>query len=199
MKTKRSPLVLSAVVAAALAVTPALASDAEKKQPLKVGEQAVDFSLPVVGTDQQEGQDQVVKLSAQYADGPVVLVVLRGFPGYQCPACTRQVGTLVNHAETLGEQAKRVILVYPGEPKLLERHAQDFLSWPTLPEPLVMVRDEGMEMVSDWGLRWEAPQETAYPATYVIDKSGKIRWSKISDSHHGRSTPQEILKALKNL
>jgi hypothetical protein len=31
-------------------------------------------------------------LSTELAHGPVVLVMLRGWPGYQCPFCTRQFG-----------------------------------------------------------------------------------------------------------
>ena len=56
-----------------------------------------------------------------------------------------------------------------------------------------------MKMVTQWGLRWDAPRETAYPATFVINKSGRVAWSKISKSHAGRSTAEEILKELRKL
>jgi hypothetical protein len=48
-----------------------------------VGDTARDFELTGLGGDK-------VKLSTFTADGTVVLVVLRGWPGYQCPICTRQ-------------------------------------------------------------------------------------------------------------
>ncbi len=38
-----------------------------------------------------------------------------------------------------------------------------------LPEPLMMVRDPEMTMITSYGLRWVAPNETAYPATFVLD------------------------------
>lgn len=159
----------------------------------KVGDKVEDFELPIVG---EEGQ---VKLSEQYKEGPTVVVVLRGFPGYQCPICSRQVSAMVSRAGTLQKHAQRVVLIYPGAAEDLERRAEEFMSARRLPDPLVMVRDEGMEMVEDWNLRWDEPRETAYPSTFVIDKSGKVRWAKVSQSHGERSTVEEILKALRKL
>ncbi|QDT01646.1 AhpC/TSA family protein [Rubripirellula lacrimiformis] len=155
-----------------------------------VGQKVADFDLPIVGGD------QMLKLSDQYAEGPVVVIVLRGFPGYQCPLCSRQIGALTNRIKTIAKTAKRVILVYPGPASMLDDHATDFMGSRKLPAPIVMVRDPDMEMVNRWGLRWNAPRETAYPATYVINSDGEVAWRLISDSHGGRSTATDIIKAL---
>jgi peroxiredoxin len=171
------------------ATAPTLAA-AEQQQ---VGDRVIDFELPVVGSD------AYLVLSDEYDQGAVVVVVLRGYPGYQCPVCRRQVGSLANRAKGLTGQAHRVILVYPGEGTELKRHSQQFMGSRSLPQPLVMVRDDEMKMVDSWGLRWNALKETAYPATYVIDRNGRIRWKKVSDSHAGRSTVEEILKELRKL
>ena len=48
-----------------------------------------------------------------------------------------------------------------------------------------------------YGLRWDAPQETAYPSTFLIDSKGVIFFSKISKSHGGRTTATEVLEELK--
>jgi peroxiredoxin len=170
-----------------------VATEATAAGPIAVGDQVTDFTLPVVGN---EGE---VTLSDEYKQGPVVLVMLRGYPGYQCPLCSRQVGILAKAAGELGKVAHRVILVYPGEASMLDKHAEEFMGKSTLPSPLVMVRDPGMKMVTDWNLRWDAPRETAYPSTYVIDREGKVRWSKVSNSHGGRTTAEEILSELKKL
>src|SRR4051794_21831986 len=58
----------------------------------KVGEPAADFALPTVS-------DKEVKLSELRAQGPVVLIVLRGWVGYQCPVCTKQVGDFAARAK----------------------------------------------------------------------------------------------------
>ena len=160
---------------------------------LNVGDRAPDFDLPVVGAA------DYLKLSDEYDEGPVVVIVLRGYPGYQCPVCSRQFASLANRATALGKEAHRVILVYPGKAEMLERHAERFKGSRSLPEPLVIVRDDGMKMVASWGLRWNSRRETAYPATYVIDRNGRIRWKKVSQSHAGRSTVEEILKQLRAL
>ena len=186
MKSSPAWLCLAAVCAAAFSLTATVAAE-----PVAVGDSAIDFTLPIVSG---EGE---LQLSDEYAQGPVVLVVLRGYPGYQCPLCSEQVGSLVKAAEQLEELAQRVILVYPGEPSLLEQHAEEFMGANVLPAPLVLVRDPGMKMVSDWNLRWTAPRETAYPATFIIDRQGKVRWAKISRSHGDRSTAEEILSELK--
>ena len=178
---------LCALMPAACAVA------AEEGEPPPIGERAIDFDLPVVGGD------GFVKLSKEYDEGNVVVVVLRGYPGSQCPFCSRQLSGLLNRAKALAQEAHRVILVYPGEGALLKRHAEQFMGSRSLPEPLVIVRDDGMKMVSDWGLRWKKSRETAFPATFVIDQNGRVRWSKISDNHAGRSSVEEIMRELRKL
>ena len=193
--TRPNRIRLWPMLMAVLAAAPAsqLTANNAGPQPPAVGEKAANFELPVVGAD------DYIDLKEQYAAGPVVVIVLRGYPGYQCPLCRRQVGALINRAKTLAKAAHKVILVYPGETTELERHAEQFLGSRAVPEPLVLVRDPDMKMVTQWGLRWDAPRESAYPATFVINKSGRVAWSKISKSHAGRSTAEEILKELRKL
>ena len=47
-----------------------------------------------------------------------------------------------------------------------------------------------------WVFVWDAPRETAYPSTFVIDQGGVIRFAKVSKSHGGRAATGEVLKAL---
>lgn len=159
----------------------------------QVDDRVHDFELPIVGSK------DYLRLSDQYRQGAVVVVVLRGYPGYQCPICMRHVATLANRAATLKRFATKVILIYPGDSESLEQHAEKFAGKRRLPEPMVIVRDDRMDTVRKWGLRWDARSETAYPATYVIDRNGRIRWKQVSTSHAGRSTVEEILKELRKL
>lgn len=167
--------------------------------PPAVGEKAPDFELPI------QGEDAYLTLSELVADGPVVVIVLRGYPGYQCPICNRQVGGLINRAKTLGaalgDRPNSVVMVYPGQETGidLDRRAQQFVGSKKIPQPLVLVRDPGLEMVKDWGLHWDARNETAYPSTFVIGAGRRVKWSKISKSHGGRAQVEEILGAIKNL
>ena len=171
----------------------AAAEDQEVPQQLEVGDRALDFDLPRVGGD------EFINLRDEYKQGPVAVVVLRGFPGYQCPLCRQQLSAMRNRAGTLAKHVRRVILVYPGEGPLLQRHADQFRGSRPLPEPLVLVRDPDMQMVNQWGLRWNRDRETAYPAAYIIDRNGRVRWSKVSDNHGGRASVEELLRELRKL
>lgn len=168
-----------------------LSTAAANPSRLAEGDRVRDFELPIVGGD------GFLRLSDEVKQGPVVVIVLRGYPGYQCGICNRQVSALVSRARVLDNAVQRVVLVYPGEDSSLERRAEQFMGSRRLPDPMVMVRDDGMTAVTEWGLRWNKHHETAYPATYVIDSNGRVQWAKVSESHAGRSSVEEILKAVR--
>ncbi len=157
-----------------------------------VDDAAKDLTLKTYG-------GQAVTLSDMTADGPVILVVLRGYPGYQCPICTRQVGDLVNHADAIKDAGARVLMVYPGPADDLGQRAQEFLGDRSLPAHFTLVTDPDYAFTNAYNLRWDAPKETAYPSTFVIDKAGKVRSATVSKSHGGRANAAEIVKALKGL
>ncbi len=155
-----------------------------------MGDQAKAFELKTL-------DDHVVQLDELRKSGPVVLVVLRGWVGYQCPICTRQVGALIAKGPELTANGASVVLVYPGPAGELKSHAQDFVSGKTLPEHFDFVIDPELKFVTDYGLRWDAPGENAYPATFVVGRDGKIVFAKISHSHGDRAKVTDILAALK--
>ena len=128
--------------------------------------------------------------------GPVVLVVLRGYPGYQCPYCNRQVQDFIQKAQGFADAGAHVILVYPGPPQDLNAKANEFLADKKLPANFDLVLDPGYEFTNLYGLRWEAAQETAYPSTFLIDRQGVVFFSKIVKEHGGRTTAAEILDAM---
>jgi thioredoxin-dependent peroxiredoxin len=157
--------------------------------PPKVGDAAIDFTLA-------DPKGQSVKLSTVNKQGPVVLVVLRGHPGYQCPLCTRQVGEIIAQGGKFREAGATVLFVYPGPAKELDKHAKEFLANTELPEGFTLLLDPDYKFTNAWKLRWNAANETAYPSTFVLAKGGAIRFAKVSQSHGDRTGPAEILKAL---
>ncbi len=54
----------------------------------------------------------------------------------------------------------------------------------------------GYQFTNAYGIRWDPPRETAYPKTMIINKSGKIKFRKISDNHRGRVSADDVLTAL---
>ncbi len=168
------------------------AEEVKKPKAPAVDDQAADFTLSTMdGT--------AVQLEKLAQKGPVVLMVLRGYPGYQCPFCTKQVGEFLGKAKEFQELGAQVVMVYPGPADGLKDHAKEFVTGKTLPDNIHFVLDPDMKMVGDYGLRWKAPKETAYPSTFVIDTKQKVRLAVVSQSHDGRSKASDVLDAVKKI
>jgi len=164
--------------ASALAQTPA------------VGAKAPDFTLSTP-------TGKTVTLSTEQGGNGLVLVILRGFPGYQCPYCVKQVHDFVDHASDFKAKNTRVLLVYPGPPADLDQHAKEFLEKQAeLPSNIVLVTDPDYKVTNLYGLRWDAPHETAYPSTFILDKTGMVIFEKISHTHGDRLSAQDALDQL---
>ncbi len=186
--------VLAVVFAVLLAASWSLSSksnadDGDSGALPAVGDTATDFELSGPG-------DVTAKLSDLTSEGQVVVLVLRGWPGYQCPICSRQVGELIGKADEIAVAGESVVLIYPGPADGLSEHAEEFMEGTTLPDRFHFVIDPGYEFTNAWNLRWDAPRETAYPSTFVINGDNVITFAKISMTHGGRSNASEVLEAL---
>jgi peroxiredoxin len=155
----------------------------------RVGYKVPDFTL-----NTPDGTP--VTLSKLRAKSSIVLVVLRGYPGYQCPVCTLQVRGLLQNAQELADANAQVVLVYPGPAENLAERAREFLKNTTLPENFTFVIDPDYQFTGAYALRWDAPMETAYPSTFVIDRQATVRLAVISKTHGGRAKIEDVLKAL---
>jgi peroxiredoxin len=157
-----------------------------------VGSKAPDFALSTP-------EDAPIRLSDLTAKSKVVLVVLRGYPGYQCPYCQRQVHDFQVNADKFSAQGIQLLLVYPGPPADLEKRAQEFLAKEgTLPANFHLVLDPDYKFTNQYGLRWDAPHETAYPSTFLIDQHGIITSRKISHTHGDRASADDVLTDIAN-
>jgi peroxiredoxin len=157
--------------------------------PPQVGSMAPDFTLKTL-------DDQSVRLADLTATSDVVLVVLRGWPGYQCPFCTRQAHDFVGNADKLKAAGVQVVMVYPGQADALKAHATEFLQDKNWPSDFLFVLDPDYSFTKSYGLRWDAPHETAYPSTFIIGKDGKITFAHVSKKHGDRVGSDMVLKAL---
>ncbi|HZI33871.1 MAG TPA: peroxiredoxin family protein [Candidatus Binatia bacterium] len=160
----------------------------------KVGDKAPDFILKTL-------DDQTVQMSKLAAQDNVVLVVLRGWPGYQCPICDRQVHDFIAAQAGFADAKVQLVFVYPGPADDLKAHAEEFKQWKGREwlKDYLYILDPDYTMVNAYGLRWDAPHETAYPSTFVVDKTGIVRFAKISHSHGDRSKAADVLSEVKKL
>jgi peroxiredoxin len=192
MKVRRIGLMALGLLLAAGSV-PARAQESKVLDALKVGATVTDVEL------QPLESDETIKLSELTAEGPVVLVVLRGWPGYQCPICFRQMGELLRQADTIQELGAKVVLVYPGPADNLSEHAKDFLKSTELPAPFLFVVDPDYALTNTYQLRWDEPRETAYPSTFVLDLDRVIKFRKISFSHGDRAKTDDVIEVLRTM
>lgn len=130
--------------------------------------------------------------------GPAVVVVLRGWPGYQCPLCQKQYGSFRTQADAFAKAGVPVLLIYPGPAAKLEEHAAEFVGASAIPAGFTLAVDPDYTFTNAWGLRWDKAGETAHPATFVVDAKGVIRFAKVSEIHGDRSTPEAALAAAKS-
>ena len=175
---------LLALVAALIPAPPALSA-----APPQVGQEAPDFRL-----------DSLAGTSVRFADvakrGPTILLVLRGYPGYQCPICNRQVRDFLTKAKLFAEAGAQVVMVYPGPADRLSERAAEFTAEKSFPGNFHFLLDPGYSFTNLYSLRWNEPKETAYPSTFVVGPDRKVKFAKISTAHGGRTTPEEVLAVL---
>jgi len=126
-----------------------------------------------------------------------VLVVLRGWPGYQCPMCARQVQEYVASAAAFEQRNAGVVMVYPGPAQQLVEHATEFLRDKSWPRNFTLVLDPDYAFSKSYGLRWDAKKETAYPSTFILERGGKIRFAHVSQSHGDRLSAARALAELR--
>lgn len=182
------------LLTAALALLAGVALSLKAAEIPKVGDKAPDFSLKTL-------DDKSIRMSEMTAKSPVVLVVLRGWPGYQCPICDRQVQEYIAVASEFATAKVQLVFVYPGPAADLKAHAAEFKSWKgkVWPKDFTYALDPDYLMVNAYGLRWDAPRETAYPSTFVIDGKSIVQFTKVSRTHGGRTKASEVLAEAKKL
>jgi peroxiredoxin len=182
-------------VATALAVLAAGCVSAQQPTPKaegigpKVGDEAKDFELAAIGGEK-------AKLSKMIVAGPVVLVVLRGYPGYQCPICTKQFAEFRAKADEFKAAGAQVLFIYPGPPDGLKEKAAEFVKARDYPAHFTILLDPDYTFTTAYGLRWEGKNETAYPSTFVIDGKRKVSFAKVSTSHGDRAKVLDVLASL---
>ncbi len=159
---------------------------------LEVGEEIAEFKL-------MSSAGEEVKLSEVTKETPVVLIVMRGFPGYQCPLCTRQVQEIVSHRKELAAKNAQVLLLYPGPGRMLEKQAREFIGKSKLPDNIRLLLDPDLMVTKTLGLRWDEEGETSYPSTLIIDQSRVLRFMHISKSHGDRTPVATVLEELGKL
>lgn len=184
----RRPIATALAACLVFTLLPALRAAATPQ----VGDPAPNFTL-------QTSDGQPVELRVLTAKRPVVLVMLRGWYGAQCPICSRQVNDFVSKASEFAAKNVQVLMVYPGPSDQLKARAQEFLANKDWPAGFLFVLDPDYSFTNGYGLRWDAPRETAYPSTFIIDRDGRVRFAHVSKTHGNRVSASAALEAFSAL
>ncbi len=171
------PALVLALTISALAATPGVA------------DHAPDFTLPTPG-------GAALQLSSLTAGGRVVLVVLRGYPGYQCPYSLQQFNDFQQSAAQFAAFNTQVVFIYPGSSSNLASEANSFVPASSMPSNFHLVIDPEFTVTNLYGLRWNAPNETAYPSTFIIEKDSSVFSVKVGKSQGDHATAADTLAAL---
>ncbi|WP_010631196.1 peroxiredoxin-like family protein [Sporolactobacillus vineae] len=172
---------------------------------LKTGDQAPDFTLP-------DATGKEIALSGELKKGPVILSFYRG--GW-CPYCNLELRAYQRALPQIREAGAQLIAVSPQTPdaslstkekdelefivlsdqdgKIADRYHLIF----KLPDYLIQsYRQSGIDLETRNGNdKWELPK----PATFVLDKTGKITFAHVSSDYKERTDPAKVIDIVKNL
>jgi peroxiredoxin len=156
----------------------------------RIGDQAPDFTLPAVNGGE-------LTLSSLTAHGSVVLVVLRGYPGYQCPFSQQQFEAYEQAAASFAVAGAEVVFVYPGTGgQDLLKNARQLAGPLGLPAHTHMVVDPDYQFTTQYGLRWQAADQTAYPSTFLVSRKGLVFFAHTGRTSSDQTPATEALAAL---
>ncbi len=162
--------------------------------PPEVGDTSPDFTLKDLA-----GED--VTLSEVASEKRVALVFLRGWNGYQCPACSRQTAGYLKDAKAFADRGYKVVFIYPnhGEAEPTTEKAEAFSTSYEFPSHFYFLTDPGVETGAAYGLLWEEEAETVYPAFFLLDQDLMVEYVNVSSSHGGRVSSEQALTWIDSL
>ena len=170
----------------------------------KVGDAAPTFSLP----DATGGTVSSADLLKQ---GPVVVVFYRGA---WCPYCNLELHAWQQHLDAVHALGAELVAISPQTPDAsLTSKQKNELAFPVLSDvgnhtadafgitsqviPEVVKVWKGKIVLSDYN--GDDSAKLPLPATYLIDRDGRIRYAFADAEYRVRAEPDEVLEELRKL
>lgn len=168
---------------------------------LQIGDAAPDFTL-------EDANGKWITLSEEWKKGPVILVFYRG--GW-CPFCNLQLKAYERIMGDIKSAGARLIAVSPQTPdNSLSQKEKQGLRY-------TVVSDRQNKAAERYNLKYTLPDfmhgmlsmlpqingddsfELPVPATYVIDRNGRVIAGVADINHRTRMEPSEALEIVKSL
>jgi peroxiredoxin len=184
------------------AATAELRATGIESRALQAGDRAPDLTLP-------DALHQPVRLSALWERGPLVLVFYRG--GW-CPYCNLELRAWQQQLGELQRMGAQLVAVSPQTPdNSLSTAEKNALAFPVL-------SDSALQAATGFGVAFEMPPELVelysragndlavlngngrwvlpVPATYVVDRDGRITFAHVEADYRQRAEPRDVLAAV---
>ena len=145
-------------------------------------------------------EGQSVSLRDYLGKKHLVLVITRGSTKYICVYCSTQTSRLVTQYDAFVKRGAEVLVVFPLKAREDNELAHDFLKFvkEKLPSsasdkiPFPLVLDVELKSVDRLGLR----HNLAKPATYIMDKTGDVRFAYVGENEADRPSVKALLSQL---
>jgi peroxiredoxin len=165
---------------------------AKRTEPVRTGDEAPDFTL-------EDLQGNPVTLSAARDKTATVIVFYRG---YWCPFCARQLAEL--RSLTKGDEQIRLLAISVDDHETTKKFIEKISSDGNGPVNYTMLSDSDHKVIDRYGLHDPAYDGTKFdgiphPAVYVINKAGRIAWSKVESDYKVRPSNADIRAAIESL
>jgi peroxiredoxin len=154
---------------------------------------SLSFTRPEGGT---------VSLQDFVREKTVVLVVTRGNTNPICPYCSTQTARLISAYDEFVQRGVEIVVVYPVESAAHSQALDKFLaksleqlSDPHRPVPFPVLLDVELHAIDQLGIR----KNLSKPATYIIDRTGEVRYAYVGNHLADRPSVQALLKQLDQL
>jgi len=194
------------VQSAGIVSGPQAEAPAYPDSPLKVGQ-----SIPAGMLTTEEGAR--FDLAASVAEKPTVLVFYRG--GW-CPYCNRHLAALSDIVPDLQVAGFQILAISPDRPDILRAHKAMGEA------PYRLLSDSSMEMSRKFGIAFTVEDSLVakykdsygidleadsgythhmlpHPSVYIVDPSGKIRFTYVNEDYKVRLEPEKILAEVRKI
>jgi peroxiredoxin len=162
----------------------------EFKDSVKTNAQVASGDLDLVLKDTKGGS---IDFKQYRGKKNLVVVVMRGYPGFICPNCSAQTSRLISNYPEFTKRDAEVVVLFPGPTE----HLNDYIatsrrqaSDQEMPFPIVL--DENFAVVDRLGIRGDL----AKPSTYIVDKQGQVRFAYVGANSADRPSLKAMLDQL---
>lgn len=140
------------------------------------------------------------------------VVVIMFYRGQWCPACNKQLSSIQEKIEEINAKGARLVAVSPEKPELIqatiEKTAAEFPLFydedyeiSEAYQVLFLPKENQISSYDKIGANLkdahsDNSKRLPVPATYIIDKSGKIVWKHVDADYKVRASAKEIMQHL---